>query len=248
MILIVLMILFLVQAAHSAELPQPPGQTGKIQVVESTEGYVHVNVSLTDISRISCPSAITNVVYSREKDIEVKTENRNLYVKILPVKKLEGKLSYDTKPRELFVTCGGEVFSLILIPQAIPSQTIVLNPKLEQVSDLEKKESSLPFEQAILGLIRDAYVERVPEGYTVKAVNVKLPFKELDLIFTKKYRGHRYTVEEYVIVAKQEIELYEPMFTEVAGANAVAISLVRGKLHPGEQTRMFIVRGSVHED
>jgi len=233
--------------------PEPPSvynverqatpQNG-ISIVSATEGYVFVPVSQTDVSVIICPYEITSYVYSTEKNIEAKLDKKHLYIKLLPVKKANNKLVYETSPRDLFVTCGGEVFSLILVPRSIPAQRIVLQPKIKPIEEVSAKEVSLPYEEMILNLITNAYSENVPDGYTVDTVSQKSSYKELDVILTKIYKGFKFIVEEYIIVAKQDIELYEPMFFDLVGSNVVAMTIVKNKLTSGEQTRLIVVKQS----
>lgn len=214
---------------------------GKVQVVEG-EGYQFVEISLTDVNRVVCSSEITSVVYSKEKNIEVKRDGRNAWVKILPIK--EGNtLKYSSEPRELYVECGGKVFSLILVPKRIPATTVVLKVPYEdkeKAREFEAKASS--YERLITSLITHAYKEEPPSGYKVKEINEKVRgFQEIDLYLRKVYEGDKFLVEEYLIVAKKEVYLDEGAFIPYV-RYPVALSIVKPSLKAGESTRMFVVR------
>ncbi|HHJ63321.1 MAG TPA: hypothetical protein ENJ61_00275 [Aquifex aeolicus] len=211
------------------------------QVVEGS-GYHYVEISLTDVNRIVCSSEITGVVYSKEKSIEIKRKGRNAWVKILPTKKGE-KIEYPSYPREVYIECGGLVFSLILLPRKIPAATVVLKVPHEddaRAREFEKKAGS--YEKLILSLIRHAYREVPPPGYRVKKENRKVrEFKELDLYLLKSYEGSRYVIEEYLITAKEDVHLTEGSFVPYIRFPA-ALSIVKPRLKAGESTRLLVVR------
>ncbi len=211
------------------------------QVIEGS-GYHYVEISLTDVNRIVCSSEITGVVYSKEKSIEVKRKGNNAWVKILPTKKGE-KIEYPSYPREVYVECGGLVFSLILLPKKVPATTIVLRIPYEDTAkarEFEEKISS--YEKLILSLIRHVYRETPPPGYRVKRENRKVrEFRELDLYLLRIYEGNRYVVEEYLITAKEDVHLTEGSFIPYIRF-PVALSIVKPKLKTGESTRLLVVR------
>ncbi len=214
---------------------------GEVQVVEG-DGYHYVEISLTDINRIVCGSEITGVVYSKEKSIEIKRKGRNAWVKILPTRKGE-KIKYPSYPREVYVECGGKVFSLILLPKKMPATTIVLKVPYEDrkvAREFEKKANS--YEALVLSLIKHAYREEPPPGYRAKEVNRKVrEFQELDLYLLKRYEGDRYLVEEYLITAKKKVHLNEGAFVPYL-RYSVALSIVKPSLNKGESTRLLVVR------
>jgi len=213
----------------------------EFHVVEG-EDYKYVNISLTDVNRIVCSSEITRVVYSKEKNLEVKKDGRNAWVKILPVK--EGEvLKYSPQPMELYVECGGRIFSLILLPKRIPATTIVLKVPYEdrkRAREFEAKANS--YERLITSLIEHAYKEEPPPGYNVKNVNEKVrEFQEIDLYLRRVYEGDKFLVEEYIITAKKEVYLDEGAFIPYV-RTPLALSIVKPSLKAGESTRLFVVR------
>ncbi len=211
------------------------------QVVEG-DGYHYIEISLTDVNRIVCPSRITGTVYSKEKNIEVKRSGNNAWVKILPLKKGD-KIEYPSYPREVYVECGGKVFSLILLPKKKPATTIILKTEygsVERAWKFEKKAES--YEKLVLSLIKHVYKEVPPPGYRVRAENRKVKeFKELDLYLIRVYEGGKFVVEEYIINAKKRVELSEGAFVPYIRF-PVALTIVKPSLKPGESTRLIAVR------
>jgi conjugal transfer pilus assembly protein TraK len=201
-----------------------------------------VYISMGDVNRIVCEKGdATTVVYSQEKEMQVKTEGRNVFVKLVPKEEGNKKVISDY-PRELYVECAGEFFQLLLYPKRIPATTIYL--KLPYRKDTHKArafERASPFEETIAKLIKSAYLEEIPDGYDVEVVNKPAgSFRELDLVLYRRYTGDRFVVEEYLITAKLNLELSEASFLPYL-KNPVAISIVKPILKEGETTRMFVV-------
>jgi hypothetical protein len=214
-----------------------------VQVVEFLHGWNVVYVSMGDVNRIVCEKGdVPTVVYSQEKEMQVKTEGRNVFVKLVPKEEGDGKKVISDYPRELYVECGGEVFQLLLYPKSIPATTIYLKlPYKKDTTKAKVFEKADPFEETIGKLIKSAYLEEIPDGYDVGMVNRTAgSFKELDLVLYRRYTGDRFVVEEYLITAKLNLELSEASFLPYL-KNPVAISIVKPILKEGETTRMFVI-------
>ena len=210
----------------------------RVEVIEG-EGYKYVEVSKKDINRIVCPVKISGVVYSKEKLIQVQVEGKNAYVKFLPVQVGE-KLVYKDHPRELYVECGGKVFSLILIPKDIHAKTIVLKVPLKDVKRASKFEAG-EYYKVLTKLISYAYRETPPPGYEVKEVNKHYKsFKEGELRILKVYEGVSFSVLELEFVAKERVYLNPAVFVPYF-KKPVAVSVVKPSLEKGERTRVFVV-------
>ncbi|GEM_PF-2973523 len=208
-----------------------------------------VKVSLENLNRIVCPSTIDNFVYSKEKLIKVEKVGNNLYIRFLPVKEWnptlgKSELVYKTYPRDLMVNCGGQVFTLLLVPEkGLPPQEIYLQlPYKGNKKVAQKFETTYPYEQTLLKLIKYAYKDEIPPGYTVKFVGKPCKeFKELSLYLNKIYIGDNFKVDEYVIVAKkQKITLQEEMFVPYF-PKALALAIENPVLNRGDMTRLFII-------
>jgi len=220
----------------------------KVVIVEHSEDVQIVEVSKTNINRIVCPVEITTVIYSKEKDIEVKREGRNLFIKFLVRQIIDPNTGRVENvildvPRDVYVECGGKIFSLILVPKEIPPVTVVLRADVADIRKAHGFEKSFSeYEKLMIELIKKAYFEVPPEGYKVKVKNeLAKEFKELSLILSKVYEGAQLAVEEYVIIARENIELFEEMFIPYL-REPLAIAIVKPKLKGGEQTRMLVVR------
>jgi hypothetical protein len=222
----------------ASEIP-PKG----VQVVEFSHGWNVVYISMGDVNRIVCEKGdVPTVVYSQEKEMQVKTEGRNVFVKLVPKEEGSGKKAISDFPRELYVECAGEVFQLILYPKSIPAATIHLKlPYKKDTTKAQAFEKASPFEETVGKLIKAAYLEEIPDGYDVEMVNKPAgSFRELDMVLYKKYTGGRFVVEEYLITAKLNLELSEASFLPYL-KNPIAISIVKPILKEGETTRMFVV-------
>jgi len=214
-----------------------------VQVVEFSHGWNVVYVSMGDVNRIVCEKgAVPTVVYSQEKEMQVKTEGQNVFVKLVPKEEGDGKKVISDYPRELYIECDGEVFQLLLYPKSIPATTIYLKlPYKKDTTKAKAFERASFFEETIAKLIKSAYLEEIPDGYDVEMVNRTAgSFRELDMVLYRRYTGDRFVVEEYLITAKLNLELSEASFLPYL-KNPVAISIVKPILKEGETTRMFVL-------
>ena len=145
-----------------------------------------VELSSSDVNRITCQGEIKDVVYSREKGITVKFSGRDAFVKFRTGLK-DGKTTYSTTPSEIFVVCGDNVYSLIALPKRIPARSIRLSPgKTENIRKNRSLFGALPFEKKILSAIRSLYTEEIPESFTVSTPNRRIDlFRELDLVLAR---------------------------------------------------------------
>jgi hypothetical protein len=207
-----------------------------------------VEVSLTDLNRIVCPGNLEKFAYSKEKQVKIVKSKNELYVKFLPVEvwnaqKGRPEVIYRDFPRDLFVKCEGQTFSLVLIPKkGLPPQVIYLQvAKSEDNKEAKKFEESLPYEKLIAELIKDAYKDKIPQGYEVEVKAQPFrEFKELSLVELKDYIGSSFKVRVFAITAKQNISLHEKMFIPYF-PNAVAIAIEKPALKKNEMTRLFVI-------
>lgn len=212
------------------------------------EGFHPVEISLRDISRIVCSGDIEKVVYSKEKGIEVKTTGKNAFLKNLPKEvfdPLTGKLNmeYDNRPKELYLVCEGRTFSLLLIPKNTPPTTTFLKLSHSDKKIAYEHEKSSTYENTMLNLIKDAYFDRVPTGYSSKDVNKIFDFKEMSIIHKTTYEGMMYEINVFTLIAKTEVNLDEKVvLSALKIKNPVACSFVETTLRASEQTRLIVVR------
>lgn len=211
-----------------------------IEVIEG-EGWQYVKVSLTDINRIMCPVEVGGVIFSREKEVEVKTSGRSVFVKFLPKTFPDGRTEISDIPRELYVECGEKTFQLILLPERIPAKVVVLKLPYKDKEKAKLLETAKPYEDTILSLIKNVYQEEVPDGYEVHMKNELFKkFAELDMFLYREYIGMKYRVREYILNANMDLELWEGQFIPYL-ENPLAIAIVKPILKKGESTRLIAV-------
>ena len=208
-----------------------------------------VELSSSDVNRITCQGEIKDVVYSREKGISVKFSGRDAFVKFRTALK-DGKTTYSTTPSEIFVVCGDNVYSLIAIPKRIPARSVRLSPgKMENVRKNRSLLGALPFEKKVLTAIRSLFTEEIPDSFTVSTPNKRIDlFRDLDLVLARiaVVEGEGIQVKEYrgTIAGedKDRIELGEKDFlrNEIS-TDPIAVSLDRLILKKGGILRVFVV-------
>ena len=218
------------------------------QIVED-EDYQAVEISLKDVTRVVCFTNITRVIYSKEKGMEIKTVDRNAFIKNLPkeaVDPMTGRIAidYDSRPKEVYLVCGDKTFSLLLIPKDIPANTIYLKSSYVEKEKAFSFEKSNDYENTILKLLKSAYSENVPEGYSVDNIEKVLKeYQEIRLVHKRNYTGIMFEIQEYVVIAKKELNINEITLLEaISPKNPLAVSIISPLLRPNEQSRVFIVR------
>lgn len=214
-----------------------------------------VELSSSDVNRITCQGEIKDVVYSREKGITVKFSGRDAFVKFRTGLK-DGKTTYSTTPSEIFVVCGDNVYSLIALPKRIPARSIRLSPgKTENIRKNRSLFGALPFEKKVLSAIRSLYTEEIPESFTLSTPNKRIDlFRDLDLVLARVavVEGEGIQVKEYRGTLaggdKDRIELGEKDFlrNEIS-TDPIAVSLDRLVLKKGEILRAFVVESHREE-
>ncbi len=129
-----------------------------------------VNISISDLNRIYCSTGISYYRYSKEKYMKVylDQDKKNAFLKIVPkiIKTTDGieeRVLYDPTPKDLFIKCGGVMYSLLLKPMKIPPVTIELKGNFQKSSVDSNEKSS-----------NDAYVNSIKnEGRIVREYNEK---------------------------------------------------------------------------
>lgn len=198
---------------------------GYKNIFEVTGPDLHeIKIPLHNITRIACfDGIISKPIFSSEKVLQVSKGNNNDYFLKISVITIDGenglRQSYDDRPRDLFVSCSDEVFSLKLTPDdSLNATTIILKPSKSY--NLKEKTFEENYDEKILDLIKSAYFELVPNGYKVKTFDSKLlsleDFESIKLnssknsnykvignfFLTKRlsYIGSEFIVEDWLII------------------------------------------------
>ena len=217
-----------------------------LQIVEESTNYQTVDISLRDLNRITCSGGkLSKVIYSKEKGIMIQQVGSDFYVKVIPIEETDPfgrkKIIYKAKPTEVYAYCSGKVFSLILNPKDVPAETIVLKIRKTDRKEAESFEKANPYEETLLKLIKYAYKEDIPPGYTAKEVNrIVKDYRNLEVALKRVYIGDSFRVYEYILTAKSPVNLTEAQFLKLVNS-PLAISIVKPSLSKGEVTRLFIV-------
>jgi conjugal transfer pilus assembly protein TraK len=208
-----------------------------------------VELSNTDINRFICTDTIQDVVYSKEKGVVVKFSGNNAFVKFQIVLK-RGEEVYASRPTELYIVCGSDVYNVIGVPKKIPAQTIKLSSGKK---DVIKKNmglfEGLPMEKKVMALIKYVHTDTIPESFEVQKPRKKVRlFKALNMILkrTVLVEGEGLLLKEYYVENTGEglMVLNEGLFLKPeVTSNAVAIAIGDGKmnLNKDETTRLYVV-------
>lgn len=207
-----------------------------------------VRLSNTDVNRLVCPEGIKDVVFSQEKGVKVKISDGNAFIKFQVIKK-GAEMIYTEVPSEFYVVCGGDVYSLIGMPQRIPAQTVGLSSgKKQKVQQNLAIFSGMPLEKKVLTLIRQTFTDQIPESYLIRTVGRQMDhFPALWMSLKREIvvEGEGLAVREYLVSLKDGMEqarLSEEKFLRSELTNRpLAIAVDELLLRKGAQARVFIV-------
>lgn len=207
-----------------------------------------VRLSNTDVNRLVCPDGIKDVVFSQEKGVKVKITDGNAFLKFQVIKKGE-EMIYTEVPSEFYVVCGGDIYSLVGMPQRIPAQTIRLSSgKKQKIQQNLSLFNGMPLEKKILTLIRQTYTDQLLESYEVRVVNRQINlFPALWMSFTREIvvEGEGLAVREYRVSLKsgtEPVRLTEQEFlrSELT-SQPLAVAVDELLLSDGSHSRVFVV-------
>lgn len=117
--------------------------------------------------------------------------------------------------------------------------------------EVDKKKAktfeSVPHEAVVKKLVLYMSNNKVPDGYELRGGDNKFALHGLEFSQTRELVGNLYTGDVYVVKSDLDkpIALYEEMFYS-EGIYAVAVG--SDELKPGEKTRLYLVRKTLHED
>lgn len=230
--------------------PGPDLDYGNMQATDITilpEKMTTVEMSNSDVNRITCPGPIEDLIFSSEKGLDGNFVGDNAFIKFKIAKKGTDK-TYSSVPSELFVACQGKIYSLIVTPKRIPSATIRLSPGKEDVMKKNMTEfEGMPFEKKVLRLLKQAYKSRFPDSYLVRSVNLKIevaPDLEVILKRVVDIEGEGFRIKEFVVSPKgvQRVEINEKLFLKRnVGEKIAAIAIDEHVLKNGKSTRVFVI-------
>ena len=240
-----------------------------MRTISSTNGFVYVEVSDSAINKIHCEEDITNIVFPQERQVDVRTENNDIFVRfagtgrgdsflppmpdsVNPDMDLPTHTNQVRKlpPMEMYVYCGLDAYSLALVPveSLVPYIVNLESSGATKKEAIRKREAALPYEAMILNLIKSAYHEEPPSMYEVRPINKPVAdFMQGDLIKASEWIGDRHAVSIYLFTStiQAKLEFTESQFRELE-PRPLAIAMTHQTVNPGETIRIFIVRSLAH--
>jgi len=207
-----------------------------------------IELSNMDINRFVCPVEIKDVVYSKEKGINVKIEGKNAFVKFIVIKE-DTKYVYSSIPSEMYIVCGDNVYSIIAYPKRIPSQIVNFsNGKLEKVKKNLNMFSEIPYEKKIMAILKDIFTDKIPDSFSITPVNRRIDaFEQIDLTLRRiiMVDGEGLRVKEYRAKLKEnapQAYLREKDFLRTdLTSKTIAVSIDTLNLKKGDTSRVLIV-------
>ena len=217
------------------------------------ETPLEVELSSSDVNRITCNEPISDLIYSTEKGLEGQFTGNNAFIKYRLTRQGKEEI-YATKPTELYVVCGGDVYTLIATPKRIPAVTLKLAAPKGGKAD--RAFAGIPFELKIVQLIQDGYrgvyaeTSKVVEDHREIALS---PDVRVILKRTVALEEEALRLKVFYLTGNpqqgQTLDLTERDFLVPAiGQNIAALAIEDHTLPSGSMTRLFVVEHADGEE
>lgn len=227
--------------------------SGDNQTVVLPGKLTTVPISQEDVNLIHCEAGyITDSTTSEEKPITIQnnvSDSSMAFAKLLQ-RQNENTLEWEyyTKEVDAHITCNGEMYRLMLNPQNIPSQKIILSAgkgnviktNIEMFKELDIEDSALTLIDMVM------FDQEMPATFTVSAANINetwktvMPTVRARHIKSVKPEGVGLVVHEYVVYSDSSIPLNEFDFVSLRD-NTFAVRLAKATLQAKESTKVYIV-------
>lgn len=211
-----------------------------------------VIVSNTDVNLIECEhGVITDRTFSEEKPLMYKQsesgDGSTSFIKFMK-QKVNGEELLYTKPVELYVTCAGQIYSMMLTPEDIPTQHVILSGgKTNALKTNVALFKELDLEDAAMTLIdKVQFDEKMPDSFTeTKADTYEqwipiIPTVKARLVRSVKPEGVGLIVHEYIVFSEIDHALDEFDFVKLR-LNTFALRLSNINIQASGTVRAFLV-------
>lgn len=227
--------------------------SGDNQSVVLPGKLVTVPISQQDVNLIQCEAGyITDSTVSEEKPITIQnnvSDSSIAFAKLLQ-KQNENTLEWEyyTQEVDAHITCNGEMYRLMLSPQNIHSQKIILSAgKGNAIKKNISLFKELDIEDSALTLIDMVMFDQdMPATFTVSAANINdgwktiMPTVRARHIKSVKPEGVGLVVHEYLVYSDSSIPLNEFDFVGLR-ENTFAVRLAKATLQAKESTKVYLV-------
>lgn len=229
------------------------------------EALTAVLVSNRDVNRIVCDSQVDDVIWSKERPVEVSKSGSNVFVKFL-IQKLGDRYTYVNDPVDVHIVCDDTVYTLVLHPQATDSMTVRLTaPVAKVVKRIAREWNALPLEDKVERLTLAVFKNELPEGFQRVPVHegdarrhvvlydgsTAQPTPVPGVHITGQYEvaanGAGLRATEYEVVSDQARELRETDFLDGAFGDEVGVTVDPLRVQAGEAARLIVVTRSVSD-
>ncbi|MEM2126172.1 MAG: type-F conjugative transfer system secretin TraK [Candidatus Methanosuratincola sp.] len=202
-----------------------------LQVLTPVEGEAaFIQISMKDLNVIKTDIKGLKV-FTSSKDLDVKVEGKIVFLKYTGAAPEAQEL--------VLLGSSGSVYTLVLKPAAIPSETIVLNTG-EKVKKAASAHINQPYVKAIKELIRGMYTETPPPGYSIETTKEdRTKWNEVSIVLEKRYKNPVVVGEVFSLKAKTDVVLDE---RELYSQGVLAVSIEKHELKQGEEAKAYVVR------
>ena len=193
-----------------------------------TEKVVMSNIS---INRVVCPSSVESIHYSKEYGVNIQVTGQNIFVKFpIQVKKVNGKIEktlYFDNVVDLHIVCGGNVYTLLLMPKKdVEPKTVYLTDTNKDVKKALSFFKGNSYETNLVNLIMNMEESKIPEGFVLKDMGAEFKYKDIDVTYIRQMKGAGWRVKTFILYSKERTKIRDLEilnFPNIKNPRAVAI-------------------------
>lgn len=208
------------------------------QIIEAVDGVsLPAKVSITEPNRITMArGAMLSKAWTLEGQAVLETDDEagQLFVTV-----------NTSKAFTLFVRDDQlRTYSLLLSPQDIPAETIVLKPPRQLQRDRDRYRNALPYMERLQHLFRSMISKDYPQDYRVTQQSIHVPlWKEVEVMRVEVFSRDGFVGEHYRIknVSSETLRMDEREFRNLRPV-VLGVSLLVHALLPNEETSLYLVR------
>ena len=210
-----------------------------------------VELSLTQINRLITNSYIKSIKTNKTGNLSVLLNGRDAYIEWTPLLEKQGNISsikYDKSINSVIFDTNRGIFTLVLIPKHIPSQTVYIKQGYGKSRVRGKKFYKISKKGTgnfLSGIYKNVYNGIIPSNFALRKKNVFYNTKnnKIKTVLVKVYKGGTLEVFEFHIFneTNKKISLSNKNFINLING-PLSISLSHEHLLPNTFTRLFIIK------
>jgi conjugal transfer pilus assembly protein TraK len=205
-----------------------------LQVITPVEGEsTFVNISQKELNMITFPFDGLRA-FTSSQGIDIKVQSRQVLITMSD--------QSTQKPQEVFFSTPYGTYLLMLVPKAIPAETVVVQIDKARIEEAEDWESEHDYIKRLKELVKSLYMGIPPSGYAMSTDKVDVSqWEGIEQTIVSRMTGAG-LIGEVHQVTNHSTQAARIIESEFYREGVLAVSLTGHELRPGKSEQAFIVR------